>query len=125
MDYNEIVSNIIAKINEEPNEFSHYNALYAVCENISDVDEKYKATNLLKECCTEGIIKKVKIAEKLSELFRETLLLEARGLRFDSYMQYIELNREPSKRFWLPRRKQLLPVVDAIQDLILILRRFF
>lgn len=118
MDYNEIVSNIIAKIKEEPNEFSHYNALYAVCENISDVDEKYKATNLLKECCTEGIIKKVKIAEKLSELFRETLLLEARGLRFDSYMQYIELNREPSKRFWLPRRKQLLPVVNAIQDLI-------
>lgn len=118
MDYNKIVSNIIAKINEEPNEFSHYNALYAVCENISDVDEKYKATNLLKECCTEGIIKKVKIAEKLSELFRETLLLEARGLRFDSYMQYIELNREPSKRFWLPRRKQLLPVVNAIQDLI-------
>lgn len=40
MDYNEIVSNIIAKIKEEPNEFSHYNALYAVCENISDVDEK-------------------------------------------------------------------------------------
>lgn len=118
MDYNKIVSNIIAKIKEEPNEFSHYNALYAVCENISDVDEKYKATNLLKECCTEGIIKKVKIAEKLSELFRETLLLEARGLRFDSYMQYIELNREPSKRFWLPRRKQLLPVVNAIQDLI-------
>lgn len=118
MDYNEIVSNIIAKINEEPNEFSHYNAFYAVCENISDVDEKYKATNLLKECCTKGIFNKVKIAEKLSELFRETLLLEARGLRFDSYMQYIELNREPSKRFWLPRRKQLLPVVDAIQDLI-------
>lgn len=118
MDYNEIVSNIIAKINKEPNEFSHYNALYAVCENISDADEKYKTTNLLKECCTEGIFNKVKIAEKLSELFRETLLLEARGLRFDSYMQYIELNREPSKRFWLPRRAQLLPVVDAIQDLI-------
>lgn len=118
MDYNEIVSKIIAKINEEPNEFSHYNALYAVCENISDVDEKYKATKLLKKCCTEGIFNKVKIAEKLSELFRETLLLEARGLRFDSYMQYIELNREPSKRFWLPRRTQLLPVVDAIQDLI-------
>jgi len=118
MDYNKIVSNIIAKINEEPNEFSHYNALYAVCENISDVNEKYKATNLLKECCTKGIFNKVKIAEKLSELFRETLLLEARGLRFDSYMQYIELNREPTKRFWLPRRKQLLPVVNAIQDLI-------
>lgn len=118
MNYNEIVSKIIAKINEEPNEFSHYNALYAVCENISDVDEKYKATKLLKKCCTEGIFNKVKIAEKLSELFRETLLLEARGLRFDSYMQYIELNREPSKRFWLPRRNQLLPVVDAIQDLI-------
>lgn len=44
--------------------------------------------------------------------------MEEQRLRFDSYMQYIELNRDPEKRFWLPRRKQLLPVVEAIQDSI-------
>lgn len=37
---------------------------------------------------------------------------------FDDYMIFLEWNREPSKKFWLPRRKILLPVVDAIQELI-------
>lgn len=118
MDYFEIVPNITDKIKREPDEFSHYNALYNVCQNIEDLSEKMKATATLKECCTQGIVGKSPIAKKLSDLIRETLLIEAKELRFDSYMQYIELYREPSKRFWLPRRSHLLPVVDAIQDLI-------
>ncbi len=118
MDYFEIVPNITDKIKKEPNEFSHYNALYNVCKNIEDLSEKMKATAALKECCTQGIVGLSPIAKKLADLIRETLLLEAKELRFDSYMQYIELYREPTKRFWLPRRSQLLPVVDAIQDLI-------
>lgn len=37
---------------------------------------------------------------------------------FDDYMIYVEWNREAEKKFWLPRRKILLPVVDSIQSLI-------
>jgi len=44
MDYFEIVPNITDKIKREPNEFSHYNALYNVCKNIEDLSEKMKAT---------------------------------------------------------------------------------
>jgi len=36
---------------------------------------------------------------------------------FDSYLIYLEKNREPEKRFYLPRRKQLRKVVDALQEL--------
>ena len=36
---------------------------------------------------------------------------------FDSYCQYLEWNREASKRFYLPRRKQLKPVAEALQEL--------
>lgn len=116
MDY--LVQKISEKIKKAPSEWEHYNNLYVVVSEMDNTPEKWNGTTTLKELCTEGIKQNIPIANKLFELIKETLLLEARGLRFDSYMQYIELNREPSKRFWLPRRNQLLPVVDAIQDLI-------
>lgn len=53
---------------------------------------------------------------KLMELHRRVLLSAARW-DFDSFMLYVEWNREPSKQFYYPRRKQLRPVVQAIQDL--------
>lgn len=36
---------------------------------------------------------------------------------FDSYLIYMEKNRDQKKQFYLPRRKQLKQVVDAMQDL--------
>jgi predicted phage terminase large subunit-like protein len=55
-------------------------------------------------------------AEKYRQLYKNTLLFAA-PYDFDSFCRYIEWNREPSKRFYLPRRKQLKVVVDALQDL--------
>ena len=54
---------------------------------------------------------------RMLELNKRTLLFDA-PYDFDCYMRYIEWNRETEKRFWLPRRKQLLPVCQAIQDLV-------
>jgi hypothetical protein len=36
---------------------------------------------------------------------------------FDSYCVYLEWNREPNKKFYLPRRKVLYPLVQDLQDL--------
>jgi predicted phage terminase large subunit-like protein len=36
---------------------------------------------------------------------------------FDSYCVYLEWNREPQKKFYLPRRKVLYPLVQDLQDL--------
>ena len=36
---------------------------------------------------------------------------------FDSYLIYMEKNREQKKQFYIPRRKQLKQVVDAMQEL--------
>lgn len=109
---------ISEKTKKDPNDFALYNALFCLCAEEADIETKYRYTTRLKALCTDGVAAKAKISDKLRELFRETLLLEAQFQRFDSYMQYIELDRDPEKRFWLPRRKQLLPVVEAIQDLI-------
>ena len=55
-------------------------------------------------------------AENMLDLYYKTHLFDAPH-NFDSFCIYIEKDREPSKRFYLPRRKQLLPCVDALQDL--------
>lgn len=36
---------------------------------------------------------------------------------FDSYCMYIEWDREPKSKFYAPRRKQLRPLANALQDL--------
>lgn len=51
------------------------------------------------------------------ELVRETYLWAA-PKDFDSYCIYLEWNRKPEERFYLPRRKQLLPAVNVVQELI-------
>lgn len=49
-------------------------------------------------------------------LYRKILLIRARYV-FDDFMLYIEIDRPPHERFYQPRRKQLLPIVNALQDL--------
>ena len=51
------------------------------------------------------------------KLYRNALLFGARA-RFEEYLLYMELDRQPEKRFYLPRRKQLKPIVDAMQDMV-------
>ena len=50
------------------------------------------------------------------ELYKKTLLLAA-PFRLDAYLLYLEFNRPPEKKFYLPRRQVLKPIVDDLQDL--------
>lgn len=57
--------------------------------------------------------------ETLRTLFalHKRVLLAAAPHDFDSYLLYVEWNREPDKKFYPPRRKVLKRVVDAMQEL--------
>ena len=50
------------------------------------------------------------------DLYRKALRFDAVD-RFDSFMLYLELDREAAKRFYQPRRKVLKRFVDALQAL--------
>lgn len=54
--------------------------------------------------------------EKMHDLYYRTHLFDAPHF-FDSFCIYIEKDREVRKQFYLPRRKQLLPCAQALQDL--------
>ena len=54
-------------------------------------------------------------SDLMIDLYYRTHLFDAPHF-FDSFCVYIEKDREPSKQFYVPRRKQLLPCVEALQD---------
>lgn len=53
---------------------------------------------------------------KFYEIYKKALRLDAVD-RFDSFMLYLELDREAAKRFYQPRRKVLKRFADALQEL--------
>ena len=54
--------------------------------------------------------------ERMLDLYYKTHLFDAPHF-FDSFCIYIEKDRAPEKQFYLPRRKQLLPCAEALQEL--------
>lgn len=50
-------------------------------------------------------------------VLHKRVLLTAAPHDFDSYLLYVEWNRDPDKKFYPPRRKVLKQVVDALQEL--------
>lgn len=65
-------------------------------------------------------VRKTARAMKLTEAFElvhQTYVLGARDGNFDDYCIALEWDRSPEKRFYLPRRSVLKPLVDDLQDL--------
>lgn len=54
--------------------------------------------------------------QRVLRLYRDTLLFDA-PWDFDCFCRYIEWDREEDKKFYMPRRKQLLPLARALQRL--------
>ena len=50
------------------------------------------------------------------DLYKLGLLIAAPH-EFDCFLQYLEIGRKPEERFYMPRRKQLMAYVNALQDL--------
>ena len=55
-------------------------------------------------------------AERLLRVYRDSLLFDAPH-DFDCFCRYIEWDRKEDKKFYMPRRKQLLPLARALQRL--------
>lgn len=68
----------------------------------------------------EKFVFKNKSSFEFLDKYYEILLIEAQNKIVDSFFRYIEKNREPKERFYMPRRKQFLKIglVDALQGMI-------
>ena len=63
------------------------------------------------------IVRMLKTGDARCEKLYWDLLLMASPFDFDSFCRYIEKDREPSKKFYEPRRKQLYQLAVALQQL--------
>lgn len=107
-------------VKNKPYEYQAVEDLFEMLRIYESEDEK-QAHIWNKDVCkiTTQQVKLAKsdtLAEKFYYLNKKSLLFDAL-IDFDAYLQYIEFNREPEKRFYLPRRKKILPIVQAMQDL--------
>lgn len=117
MNYEKLASSINAAINKKPDDKGAYGDLFSLCRawEAEDFAAAHAANKALKAKCAAQL--RVS-ADKASfyEQWRKCLLFEAPH-DFDSYLTYMELDRQADKRFYQPRKKQLKPVVDALQAL--------
>lgn len=81
----------------------------------SEDEERENVKWLLNQ--TAEMMRKVPVSdvETFYTEWRRALLIGAR-FDFDSFLQYVELDRERDKKFYLPRRRYLKGIVDAYQD---------
>lgn len=55
--------------------------------------------------------------KEFAEIMRLSLLFDA-PVNYDAYLRYLEFNRPMNEKFYVPRRKVLLPLSNALQDLV-------
>lgn len=122
MNVKELSWRLVEEAKRHPYSYSPYEGVYSACKLL--YGESIEDGKVLSKWLSEALesvmptMVKVDIAEarQMYELHKATLLLAA-PYCFDSYLQYVEWEREPKKKFYTPRRKQLKAVVDALQDL--------
>lgn len=115
-----LLEKIFQKIKKTPSDIVGYEDLYYMCLEAmgSEMDLAIKYLILLSGCIEDMIprVEDMGFLQKIFELHKKVLLAAA-PYHFESYILYIEWNREPDKKFYPPRRKILSQVVDALQEL--------
>ena len=96
--------------------FKNVQALWDLAYSTGDMELNFTVRKICAQKSKKFKKDRPEHAEKYRQLYKKTLLMAA-PVDFDSYCQYLEWNREASKRFYLPRRKQLKPVAEALQEL--------
>lgn len=83
--------------------------LFDMARNTDDLALCLKARGYAQRLATRG-------DEAAYELVKQTYLWAA-PKDFDSYLVYLEWNRKPEERFYLPRRRVIKPFVESLQAL--------
>lgn len=84
-------------------------ALFDMARNMDDLSLCFNARQHAQKLASKGDL-------EAYDVVKETYLWAA-PKDFDSYLIYLEWNRKPEERFYLPRRKHILPFVRDLQDL--------
>ena len=111
----ELVKKIKKAIVNHPNDFEAHNDLFEVIRHFDREKQEAECRWLRREA--ENKVRAGVEVQKFFELAKRTYLLMA-PYDFDSFLIYIEWNRDPHKRFYTPRRHYLKKYVNAYQEIL-------
>lgn len=126
--------NFIANRGIDDGVISAYCGISQMASNEKQIDKMLQCTKRSKELITSDCLKKTGLSmweidkftyqhktifEPLDQYY-DMLLLEAQNKVFDSYLLYLERNREPKERFYAPKRPQFqkFGLIEAYQGTI-------
>lgn len=114
---------IVYCIKKNPSGINYYDDAYLYIKGQFNRDKliAMKQSNELKKLCVSAM-KDASITNssknEIKEVIFKLLVLET-PYSLDSYFQALEFNRPIKEQFYRPRRKQLLPIVHALDDLVI------
>jgi predicted phage terminase large subunit-like protein len=116
----QVLRRIRAYIQKHPNEPEAAEDALAVLVGLREKDKQicYEWNLWLRNIAETAVktSKDMKVIPRFFEVAKKTYLLCAQD-DFDSYCIYLEWNREPQKRFYVPRRRVLKPIGSCLQEL--------
>ena len=112
-----LVSKIFSEIKKAPSFPGAYSDLFGYLRTIEGEDFGYahEKNKEMRTYLTYAIGMRANVAT-LFDIYKRSLLFDAPHF-LDPYLLYVELKRDPERRFYQPRRGVLKQVVDALQDL--------
>ncbi len=117
----ELLEMISNQIRKTPWDFQPYEDLYFMCLESMKTDMHLGVEYLKKlSAICDFVIPQCTDEKRLLKLFElhKKVCLAAAPHDFESYLYYVEWNREPEKKFYMPRRRVMGQVVQAMQDLV-------
>ena len=112
-----LIEKIKAVLEKNPCELGAMEDLFGLCRVLADPAEGHRLNKEVRRYNAAALReKKPHTLEALLDLQKRSLLFDA-PVELDSYLRYVDWDREREKRFYLPRRKVLFPVVQALQAL--------
>lgn len=122
MDYQALLGRISEEMSKNPHNVRAYEDYFEVLRSyeIEDFKKAHDLSKILRYTTGKAVraaASNLSMMGDFHALFKKELLFDAL-VDFDAYLQYIEFEREPEKRFYLPRRRILRPIVQDLQDLL-------
>lgn len=118
MNTEQIAQKILGSLERDASDAGALTDLFDLCRIIED--DNFKRAHELNKIVRGSTVRCIRDGrgdERIFGLYRKGLLFDS-PYDFDAFMQYIELDREPEKRFYLPRRHYLRPMVQGYQDVL-------
>ena len=121
MDNKALALKISQRIKKDYFDYQPYEDFYGISKLMLGEDKDFAIANL--KWLSETISERMPVVVgKSLEMGRRLMMLHKKVLHalsvydFDSFLTYLEWQREPEKRFYMPRRRTLLPIVRAFQE---------